>query len=220
MLARPDRTRSTAKAKAEQGYSSGRAGLNSQLHKNDSAQPAAKSPDVPYHRSTPSASSSTASASPSRVFVGMDTSEREALFSLLDEYFASRPQFASFFQGANTAATPPAARQLPPAAPVRAAAPPPPPVRQGLGTATAQYDYTGAEAEDLSFSEGDSITVTEKGAFGVARRFASAFPTGRVGKGKWLTSLLICVPLVSDDWWKGEVRGRTGLFPSSYVAMN
>lgn len=26
--------------------------------------------------------------------------------------------------------------------------------------------------------------------------------------------------LVSDEWWKGEIGGRAGMFPSAYVQMD
>ncbi len=28
------------------------------------------------------------------------------------------------------------------------------------------------------------------------------------------------IDFVSDDWWSGTVRGRTGLFPGNYVQLN
>ncbi|GAA5934363.1 hypothetical protein JCM3775_000336 [Rhodotorula graminis] len=119
------------------------------------------------------------------VFSGMDQREKEAFFALLDEYFSSRPQFASLFQGAGGAAPPPAAQApAPPAASRPTPAPPAYPV--GLGTAVALYAYEGGQAEDLSFAEGERITVLE---------------------------------IVSDDWMKGELNGRKGIFPSAYVQM-
>ncbi|KWU41004.1 hypothetical protein RHOSPDRAFT_4278, partial [Rhodotorula sp. JG-1b] len=54
--------------------------------------------------------------------------------------------------------------------------------------ATALYDFEGAQAEDLPFSTGDIITLTEIGSS----------------------------PL-SDDWLRGELHGRSGIFPASYV---
>ncbi|GAA5847883.1 hypothetical protein JCM9279_006683 [Rhodotorula babjevae] len=119
------------------------------------------------------------------VFSGMDQREKEAFFALLDEYFSSRPQFASLFQGGGGAAPPPAAQApAPPAASRPTPAPPAYPV--GLGTAVALYAYEGGQAEDLSFAEGERITVLE---------------------------------IVSDDWMKGELNGRNGIFPSAYVQM-
>ncbi|GAA5876112.1 hypothetical protein JCM1840_002772 [Sporobolomyces johnsonii] len=117
------------------------------------------------------------------VFTGMDHREKEAFFALLDEYFASRPQYASLFSGGGTSAPAPAPRALAP--------PPVPPAavpahKAGLGTAVALYDFEGAQPEDLPFREGDRITIVE---------------------------------IVSDDWWKGELNGRTGILPVSYVQM-
>ncbi|KAM0751558.1 SH3-domain-containing protein [Meredithblackwellia eburnea MCA 4105] len=172
---------SQAKAKAEQGRSQ----LNSQIHKLDQSR----------HNNSSSASASASSSSPpprspvagnsSSAFVSIDATEKEALFSLLDEYFQSRPQYASALQIAPHSPSA-ALTASSPAPPSRVSAPPKPPTRTGLGMATAQYDYNG-EAEDLSFKEGDKILVLEK---------------------------------VSDDWWKGELRGQTGLFPSAYASLD
>lgn len=62
--------------------------------------------------------------------------------------------------------------------------PPPQPVHSnaGIGTCTAQYDYTSNEAGDLPFAEGDRVTILAK---------------------------------ESADWWRGQIHGRTGLFPAS-----
>ncbi|GJN88135.1 hypothetical protein Rhopal_001091-T1 [Rhodotorula paludigena] len=124
---------------------------------------------------------SSAAAGARGVFSGMDSADKEAFFALLDEYFASRPQFAALFQqgGASTPAPAPAAA---PQRAIPAAAAPP----RGVGSAVALYDFEGAQAEDLPFHEGDQITVLE---------------------------------VVSDDWLKGELRGRTGIFPRAYVEM-
>ncbi|GAA5911216.1 hypothetical protein JCM8208_005764 [Rhodotorula glutinis] len=131
------------------------------------------------------ASSAAGAALGKGVFSGMDQREKEAFFALLDEYFSSRPQFASLFQGGAGAAPPPAAQApAPPAASRPTPAPPAYPI--GLGTAVALYAYEGGQAEDLSFAEGERITVLES---------------------------------VSDDWMKGELNGRKGIFPSAYVQM-
>ncbi|BGP54198.1 hypothetical protein JCM8202_001332 [Rhodotorula sphaerocarpa] len=127
-----------------------------------------------------------AAAATASVFSAMlhDSAEKEAFFSLLDEYFASRPQFAALFSAeapaAGAAPSPVAAA----AAPLAPAASRPSRSPSGLGTATALYDFEGTQAEDLPFVTGDTITVTE---------------------------------IVSDDWLKGELRGRTGIFPTAYV---
>ena len=87
----------------------------------------------------------------------------QAFFALLDEYFASRPQFASMFEPGPAATPAPAApvSAAPPVAPLRSG-PPAPPAR-GLGTAVALYDFEGQTNEDLAFSEGDRIKVLEHG---------------------------------------------------------
>jgi len=142
------------------------------------------------------------------VFAGMDQREKEAFFALLDEYFSTRPQFASLFQGAG--APPPAAQApAPPAASRPTPAPPAYPV--GLGTAVALYAYEGGQAEDLSFAEGERITVLEIGA---SPPLALSFQPG-------LDAALTCSRphAVSDDWMKGELNGRKGIFPSAYVQM-
>jgi hypothetical protein len=101
------------------------------------------------------------------VFVGMDDGEKEAFFSLLDEYFSSRPEYRELFAGASASPPPaaaPPARHAPPSAPAAAAPPAPPPRARGLGTATALYAFEGQDsAEDLSFDEGDQILVLEHG---------------------------------------------------------
>lgn len=52
----------------------------------------------------------------------------------------------------------------------------------------ASYRYDATEAKELSFREGDIITLLFK-------------PEGSEGAG----------------WWKGEVNGRKGFFPSTFV---
>ncbi|GAA6061435.1 hypothetical protein JCM10212_002016 [Sporobolomyces blumeae] len=134
----------------------------------------------------------TSSARPGGVFsfVNLDPREKEAFFALLDEYFSSRPQFASLFASSSPTSaaapisSPPPAFSASPAPPPRA---PAPPQQRGIGTAVALYDFEGAAEEDLAFKEGDRITVTE---------------------------------IVSDDWWRGELGGRQGIFPASYAQMS
>lgn len=94
-------------------------------------------------------------------FVGIAPEDREAFFSLLDEYFTSRPQYAEAL-GVKTNAAPIQA-QAP--APARQAPPPVAPVRKELGKAVALYDYAGGDPEDLSLREGDSVLILEKGMF-------------------------------------------------------
>ena len=49
---------------------------------------------------------------------------------------------------------------------------------------TAVYTYAGQYEDELSFEEGDVITVLSKD---------------------------------EADWWKGELNGKSGVFPSNYV---
>ncbi|GAA5977094.1 hypothetical protein JCM11641_001298 [Rhodosporidiobolus odoratus] len=147
-------------------------------------------------RSTSNATTATAGGAGNGVFVGMSQQEKEAFFSLLDEYFASRPHLASLFQQQQAPSTsstpsafayapPPPAAAAPPVAPA-ASRPAPPPARRGIGYAVALYDYDAAQSEDLGFKEGERIEVLEA---------------------------------VSDDWLRGSLGGREGIFPSSYVQM-
>ncbi|ORY90808.1 SH3 domain-containing protein [Leucosporidium creatinivorum] len=185
---------SQAKAKAEQGRVAGMSRVDNYRNRSASgSSPANDSPaPAPPSRSGHVPSPPTRGGSQKGVFVGIDDVEKEAFFNLLDDYFASRPQYRELFAGASasapSAAAPPA-RRAPPSAPTAAAAPPaPPPRARGLGTATALYAFEGQDsAEDLSFNEGDQILVLEH---------------------------------VSEDWMKGELNGRTGIFPSSYVQMS
>jgi hypothetical protein len=145
-------------------------------------------------------------------FVNISDEDKTAFFELLDEYFGSRPEYKALFsQAEGSRSTPPVSRPVVTAAPLPPPSrqtPPPsapkPPTRRGIGTAVALYDYDGAEAEDLSFKEGDSIVVMEHGEYQTDILRTSSDALG---------------PIVSDDWWKGETGGRAGLFPSAYVQM-
>ncbi|GAA5959547.1 hypothetical protein JCM21900_003192, partial [Sporobolomyces salmonicolor] len=110
-------------------------------------------------RASSSVSSSAGAGGGGGVFAGMDSREKEAFFALLDEYFASRPQYASLFSGTSAPAPAPRALAPPPVPPAAAATPAPQKV--GLGMAVALYDFEGAQPEDLPFREGDRITIVE-----------------------------------------------------------
>eukprot|EP00163_Fabomonas_tropica_P028175 TRINITY_DN568_c0_g1_i13.p1 TRINITY_DN568_c0_g1~~TRINITY_DN568_c0_g1_i13.p1 ORF type:complete len:329 (-),score=61.13 TRINITY_DN568_c0_g1_i13:967-1953(-) len=71
------------------------------------------------------------------------------------------------------------------------AAPPPPPPRATPGPqiAVAKFDFDAQQSGDLSFKKGDKITVTNTRCNG------------------------------SDQWWSGELKGRKGMFPSTYVEL-
>ncbi|GAA6043563.1 hypothetical protein NBRC10512_003501 [Rhodotorula toruloides] len=133
------------------------------------------------------ASAGTAVGGGRGLFSGMDEHEKQAFFSLLDEYFSSRPQFAGMFGGeAGLGAPPPFSPTSAAPPPPPAASRPPPPAARGIGHAIALYDYAGGQPEDLAFNENDRITVLE---------------------------------VVDDDWLKGELNGRVGIFPKSYTQM-
>ncbi|SCV72464.1 BQ2448_4001 [Microbotryum intermedium] len=221
---------SQAKAKAEQGRVAALSKIDQQRHKPASSAHGSGSgaglatggsggggsgspPPTPPNRSRASSSASALAprSSPhqhgvtsSDVFVGISDTDKAAFFSLLDEYFAARPQYKVLF---NSQAAPLAAAAVAghhnstssssaptpaPAPPSRAAAPPKPPPRatpvpRGLGTATALFDFDAGEAEDLGFKEGQKITILEH---------------------------------ISDEWMRGELNGQSGIFPKVYVQLD
>ncbi|CAG5853966.1 unnamed protein product [Menidia menidia] len=60
------------------------------------------------------------------------------------------------------------------------------PASQPVCQVVAIYDYTAANQDEMSFSQGQLINVLDKN---------------------------------DPDWWKGEINGVTGLFPTNYVKM-
>lgn len=139
-----------------------------------SASASRPTPAAPAAAAGAAVGAAAATAATASVFSAMlhDSAEKEAFFSLLDEYFASRPQFAALFSAdapaAAAAPSPIAAAPLAPAASRPSRSP------SGLGTATALYDFEGTQAEDLPFVTGDTITVTEIGQFPPMRAGRSA----------------------------------------------
>ncbi|XP_022909284.1 protein nervous wreck isoform X2 [Onthophagus taurus] len=63
-----------------------------------------------------------------------------------------------------------------------------PPIDQTFGYCCALYDYDGEGDEELTFEEGQVIRIVSK-----------------------------CAHSVDDGWWKGELEGRIGNFPSLVV---
>merc|ERR1719399_2420592 len=57
----------------------------------------------------------------------------------------------------------------------------------------ALYDYAAGDDDELSFKAGDEIIITTKR------------PSGEDE---------------DEEWWKGVIDGRTGIFPSNYVEMS
>lgn len=116
----------------------------------------------------------------------------------------------------------PAARKIPIATPVAAAAagttaavvsdtqpePTPPPAytptaSSSIATAEAIYDYDGDDpSTDLSFRQGDIIQVTEYGMIHLQSMY---------------NRMLMDDFIVNDDWWRGELNGKSGIFPQNHV---
>lgn len=90
-------------------------------------------------------------------------------------------------------------RQVPPTPSSRGHSPGPP-AYNGVGQAEALYEYTGTEENDLPFRVGDKITILEY-----------------VNNGLQIPQTLQRSETDSTDWWRGELRGKEGLFPSNYV---
>jgi len=54
--------------------------------------------------------------------------------------------------------------------------------------AVVRFPYTAANEDELTFAEGDIITVLEQN-------------------------------IVDAGWWKGELKGRVGVFPDNFVEL-
>ncbi|GAA5914097.1 SH3 domain-containing protein [Sporobolomyces salmoneus] len=155
-------------------------------------------PPAPASRST-TTSNGGGTAGKGGVFTNLSKEEKQAFFSLLDEYFSTRPHLSHLFDSSGPTSEEienlssfPRRGPLPTSnsnfSTVRTATiPTPPPVQQREEEGqwcTALYDYKSTDPDDLSFREGDRIRLIE---------------------------------VVSDDWWKGELEGRRGIFPSNYA---
>lgn len=120
----------------------------------------------------------------------------------------------------------PVARKMPIATPVAAAAaaattaavvsdaqpePTPPPAytptaSSSIATAEAIYGYDGDDpSTDLSFRQGDIIQVTEYGMY--------------IYRGIYMSNRMLIIYdfIVNDDWWRGELNGKSGIFPQNHV---
>lgn len=92
-------------------------------------------------------------------------------------------------------------RKVPPApSPAPRKESPAPPAYIGVGQAEALYDYAGTDSSDLPFHVGQKITILEF-----------------INNGKNALKECLSWWLTKLDWWKGEIDGREGLFPSNYV---
>lgn len=91
-----------------------------------------------------------------------------------------------------------AGRKVPPT-PASRQPSPAPPAYTGVGQAEALYDYTGTDENDLPFHVGDHIIILEYVNSGMLPEHALNSRAHRT------------------DWWRGELRGKEGVFPSNYV---
>ncbi|XP_041328559.1 intersectin-1 [Pyrgilauda ruficollis] len=82
----------------------------------------------------------------------------------------------------------------------------------------AMYTYESSEQGDLTFQQGDLILVTKKDVCQVIGMYDYSAQNDdelAFNKGQIITVLNREDP----DWWKGEVNGHVGLFPSNYVKL-
>lgn len=206
------------------------------------------------------------------VFSNLPHHEKDAFFSLLDEYFQSRPQLASALSGSSDGASEgstnaslgrvAAAAQafgsnLP--APPRRTPGSPPPDRTPAGLVSSKMfgnvDTTSKTSMLTSSLKSKSLAPPPKTyapppppAF-APKKNAFAPPPVRHApppepepepeqeSGEWAEALydydsgetgdlkiranqqILVTEKSSADWWMGEVDGRTGLFPASYVKL-
>ncbi|KAJ4472039.1 SH3-domain-containing protein [Lentinula aciculospora] len=203
------------------------------------------------------------------VFSNLSHHEKDAFFSLLDEYFQSRPELAAKLQGTSgnsddesglsvgqvagrvaAAASafnnaPPPSRHVPP----RNLEPPAGLVsRQRLG----DVDTSSKKSMLVSGLSRKQPTVHNTpivpSAFGPKKNSFAPPPPHRAPEpepepeeepeeGEWAEVLydydsqdpadlriranqrILVTERTSDDWWKGEVDGKSGLFPATYVKL-
>ncbi|GAA5882323.1 hypothetical protein JCM16303_004071 [Sporobolomyces ruberrimus] len=212
---------SQAKHYAEKGRTHVNAGLNKvdtqwQQRQRSSSQPqdpndptssSAPPPPPPASRSSPippvsrtrAPSYSTTSSPSAGVFSNLSQTEKQAFFQLLDEYFLTRPHLSHLFtQTSNEEIEnlssfprrgPLPTHTTPTPAASRAPAPPPP-----VATPVVPDNALGqcTALYDYSSEDPDDLNFNE---------------------GDRIT----LIEIVSDDWWKGELRGKRGIFPSNYA---
>lgn len=143
--------------------------------------------------------------------------------------------------------TPPAVQASAPPPQLKKAAPPPVPKPKpkapapgGGSKARAQFAYQATRDDELSFNEGDLITVFAKNADGwwegEAHGYRGVFPGNYVVeeaqkrvKAQWAYTAqradelsfaenqIIVVLEEKGNWHRGEYNGKTGLYPANYV---
>lgn len=160
-------------ARVDQYQASRSGGTGAAAAAGDDAAHAPSPPPAPASRARAGSSNAynssrtpTTNAPSSSVFVGIDAEQKHAFFSLLDEYFDSRPQYRDLLRPNDFGRTTTTTRAAD--VPAAASRPAPPPRKTttttqapGLGMARALYDYDATTADDLAFREGDRITVLE-----------------------------------------------------------
>ncbi|KAF9076647.1 SH3 domain-containing protein [Rhodocollybia butyracea] len=196
------------------------------------------------------------------VFSNLSHNEKDAFFSLLDEYFQSRPELAARLQGSDgdidvgqvagrvaaaasafSGDAPPPARR----APSRNLDPP-----AGLVSKQRLGDVDTSSKKNMLVSglsrKQPTIhnTPIAPSAFGAKKNNFAPPPPHRAEpepepedeeQGEWAEALydydsndpadlqiranqrILVTERTSDDWWKGEVDGRSGLFPATYVKL-
>jgi len=104
----------------------------------------------------------------------------------------------AFTQKPNNLAPPPVRRNVSPKVmPAPAPAPPPPPPPRVQQQEEEEEEETGDWADvlyDYDSGEAGDLKITEG-------------------------ETVLIIERTSDDWWTGEVNGRKGLFPASYVKL-
>ncbi|KAE9398270.1 SH3-domain-containing protein [Gymnopus androsaceus JB14] len=191
------------------------------------------------------------------VFSNLNDQEKNSFFSLLDEYFQSRPELAAKLQGAGGDDVRQVAGRVAAAASAFGSSNAPPPARR------APAKTIDPPAGLLSKQRiGDVDTSSKKNMLvsGLSRKqpttnsmptIPSAFAAKKSSftnrepepepeskeQGEWAEALydydsqdpadlqiranqrVLVTERTSDDWWKGEVDGQSGLFPAAYVNL-
>ncbi|KAM0792921.1 hypothetical protein ACM66B_002680 [Microbotryomycetes sp. NB124-2] len=129
------------------------------------------------------------------VFTNLDSRDKQAFFALLDEYFQSRPQYRDLLGQANgahaTATVAPAPTQPHVVTPAAVAPPPPPPPPRQQTRGIG----TATAMYDFEGQTAEDLPFKEHDKITVLEH-------------------------ITTDWWRGELNGRTGMFPCSYVQVD
>ncbi|GAA6019746.1 hypothetical protein JCM11491_005237 [Sporobolomyces phaffii] len=207
---------SQAKAYAEKGRTHVNAGLSKadqqwQARQRSSSQPqdpadhspaAVAAPPPPPVSRTRTSSQSTTTTTTGGLFTNLSQTDKLAFFALLDEYFSTRPHLAHLFSASGTTdheienlSSFPRRGPLPTSAPTATATstptPPPPPPAPPAAPPANSLGYCTA-LYDYTSTDRDDLNFAEG-------------------------DRIVLLEIVSDDWWRGELRGKKGIFPSNYA---